>query len=137
MPGNRLALDTNVAIGLLNAAGETGVPTERHADWVLPVQVVGELRFGALKSNRTKENLARVNALVESCAVLDTTSTTAMAYAEVRRQLQRIGRPIPENDLWIAASCLEHGLPLATGDGHFDEVEGLERRPHQRPATGA
>lgn len=137
MPGSRLALDTNIAIGVLNAAGESGIPSEHHADWVLPVQVIGELRFGALKSNRTLENLAKVNALVESCAVLDTTSATAAAYAQVRRQLQRIGRPIPENDLWIAAACLEHGIPLATADGHFDEVEGLDRHPHQSPATGA
>jgi tRNA(fMet)-specific endonuclease VapC len=40
-------------------------------------------------------------------------------------QLKRHGKPIPENDLWIAAICVEHDLPLATVDSHFDYVEGL------------
>jgi tRNA(fMet)-specific endonuclease VapC len=35
------------------------------------------------------------------------------------------GRPIPENDIWIAASAMEHGLILATRDGHFNEVNDL------------
>jgi len=127
MTGNRLALDTNAAIAVLNAANRSSMPIQRHNTWVMPVQVVGELRFGALKSSRTQENLAKVNALVDSCSVLDTTTGTATAYAGVRQQLRRIGRPIPENDLWIAASCLEHRVPLATNDGHFDDVAGLER----------
>ncbi|HEY4572503.1 MAG TPA: PIN domain-containing protein [Thermoanaerobaculia bacterium] len=37
----------------------------------------------------------------------------------------RKGRPIPENDIWIAASARQHGLTLATRDGHFDDVDGL------------
>jgi len=133
MPGSKLALDTNAAIGVLNAAGQSGMATERDAAWALPVQVVGELRFGALKSSRTKENLAKIDALVGTCDVLNTTSATATTYADVRQQLRRLGRPIPENDLWIAALCLEHHLPLATNDRHFAAVIGLETRPIQTP----
>ncbi|HYX24501.1 MAG TPA: PIN domain-containing protein [Thermoanaerobaculia bacterium] len=39
--------------------------------------------------------------------------------------LRRKGRPIPENDLWIAASARRHGLTLASRDSHFEHVEGL------------
>ncbi|HEV8045487.1 MAG TPA: PIN domain-containing protein [Rubrobacter sp.] len=39
--------------------------------------------------------------------------------------MRRIGRPIPENDIWIAATALQHGLVLVTRDSHFEHVEGL------------
>lgn len=135
MTGNRLAIDTNVAIGVLNATSELGARGESGDDWALPVQVVGELRFGALNSARAEENLDKVEAFVERCSVLDATSSTAKVYADIRRKLHRSGRPIPENDLWIAAACLEHELPLATADRHFEDVEGLQRRSLQTPPT--
>lgn len=52
-------------------------------------------------------------------------ATTASVYAQIRMQLKQKGKPIPENDLWIAALCVEHGIPLATEDTHFSEVDGL------------
>ena len=53
---------------------------------------------------------------------------TAAVYARLRLGLKEKGKPIPENDLWIAALCVEHQVPLVTLDGHFDSVEELERR---------
>ncbi|PXF51207.1 MAG: hypothetical protein C4B55_02025 [Candidatus Methanophagaceae archaeon] len=44
----------------------------------------------------------------------------AVCYATVRLELKERGHPIPENDLWVAATCLELGLPLLTQDSHFD-----------------
>jgi tRNA(fMet)-specific endonuclease VapC len=40
--------------------------------------------------------------------------------------LKKIGRPIPENDIWIAATCLELDVPLLSRDGHFDNIRDLE-----------
>lgn len=57
--------------------------------------------------------------------MLGITGRNAGFYSDIRLQLKRDGKPIPENDLWIAAVCMEHNLPLATADGHFDFVEGL------------
>jgi tRNA(fMet)-specific endonuclease VapC len=97
----------------------------------LPVPVVGELRFGALNSGRPHDNIQRVEKFLAGCQVLDARTSTAEVYARVRLDLKRIGRPIPENDIWIAALCIEHDAPLATHDGHFDFVNGLKvvRRP--------
>jgi len=50
----------------------------------------------------------------------------AVCYATVRLELKERGHPIPENDIWVAATCLELGLPLLTQDGHFDYIYGLE-----------
>jgi predicted nucleic acid-binding protein len=51
----------------------------------------------------------------------------AHEIAEVKQGLRRRGRPIPINDVWIAASCMEHGALILTLDAHFDAVDGLRR----------
>jgi tRNA(fMet)-specific endonuclease VapC len=124
--GNEIALDTSVAVALLN--NSTG-----WAQWVktlgsvrLPVPVVGELRFGALNSQHATKNLRRVDKLVARCPILPIGEVTSQFYADVRFGLKRIGKPIPENDVWIAAICLEHRISLATNDGHFSAVDGLQ-----------
>ena len=50
---------------------------------------------------------------------------TARQYGRIKVELRRKGRPIPENDMWIAAVALQHGLTLATRDAHFDAIDGL------------
>lgn len=69
------------------------------------VPVIGERRYGALNSQRAEGNVARVEKLVVRCRVLEATNTTTVAYARLRLDLKRRGKPIPENDLWIAALC--------------------------------
>jgi len=53
-------------------------------------------------------------------------STTSRFYGEIKTWLRRKGRPLPENDIWIAASAMQHSLPLVTRDAHFEEIEHLE-----------
>jgi tRNA(fMet)-specific endonuclease VapC len=124
--GNSVALDTSVAIALL-AGQASALLAQPRNDIVLPAPVIGELRYGALNCRRAVDNLADVERLVSRCRVLDVTASTAATYAQLRLGLKQKGKPIPENDLWIAALCVEHGIPLATLDGHFDAVEGLGR----------
>ncbi len=126
MNGSRIALDTNEAIAVLSNAGDAGRWVVAFAVVHLPVPVVGELRFGALNSRRANENRERVETLVKRCRVLDVNVTTAEVYADVRLRLRRAGKPIPENDVWIAALCIQYNLPLATSDEHFAHVHGLE-----------
>ena len=123
--GAKISLDTNIAIAVLNNTGQAGEWIQGFAEVFLPVPVVGELRFGAINSGRPEKNLARSEAFVASCSVLDLRLSTSDTYSSVRLGLKRKGKPIPENDVWIAAVCIEHGLPLATSDGHFREVDGL------------
>lgn len=125
MNGVKIALDTNVAIAVLNNAQGAGDWVRRFQEIYLPVPVVGELIFGALNSQRPQENLTRVQQLITRCSVLDVKMSTAFVYAQARLHLKHKGKPIPENDLWIAALCLEHNIPLATEDAHFTEVQGL------------
>lgn len=109
--GERVALDTSVAIDVLAATADARLLTS-VSDHLLPAPVVGELRYGALNSRKALENLAKVDALVTRCVVLNVTVATAEVYARLRLALRQKGKPIPENDLWIAALCVEHRCRL-------------------------
>ena len=128
MSGSSVALDTSAAIATLSgqASDFLSRPVEQ---FLLPAPVVGELRYGAQNSRRVAENLASVERLVTRCQVLSITAETALVYATLRFSLKKKGKPIPENDLWIAAVCVEHSVPLAALDAHFDAVDELLREP--------
>jgi tRNA(fMet)-specific endonuclease VapC len=115
-----------VAIAVLGGRAGT-LASSQDFQFALPATVVGELRYGALNSRRSRENLALVERLTARCVILPVTESTADVYARIRVRLREQGKPIPENDLWIAAACIEHHLPLAALDSHFDAVEGLAR----------
>jgi tRNA(fMet)-specific endonuclease VapC len=124
MPGIFL-LDTTAAIALIGNEPLLLAILGGADRVVIPVAVVGELYYGALKSGRQAENLARVEALLAANIIVEATVDTAMHYGRIRQQLQAKGRPIPENDIWIAAAALQHGLAVITRDAHFAEVDGL------------
>jgi tRNA(fMet)-specific endonuclease VapC len=120
-----IALDTSVAIRFLN--GDVGV-TERVLvlpEIILPMVVVGELLFGAENSTRPLQNLPRYLDFIEACTVLPLGKETASVYAQTRLALKRKGRPIPMNDLWISAQCIENNWVLVTDDTDFNYVDGL------------
>jgi tRNA(fMet)-specific endonuclease VapC len=121
-------LDSNVIVaafeeepGVLERLGRT--PTGRL---FVPAVALGELYYGALKSRRTEANLRRLEGFAAASNVLGVDAAVARRYGEIRDALRRIGRPIPENDVWIAATALRHDLVLVTRDSHFEHVEGLE-----------
>jgi tRNA(fMet)-specific endonuclease VapC len=125
MSGVRVALDTNAAIGYLNGDPRITTRFQAISDPALSATVAGELLFGAANSARSAANLKRYGEFIGQCEVLDCNLETAMRYANLRLQLTRAGKPIPENDLWIAASCLQHSLTLVTNDAHFANCPGL------------
>lgn len=122
----RYLLDSNIVIALF--AGEMSVlESITEVDEIfIPSIVVGELYYGAQKSHRRESNIARIDDFVEASSVLDCDQETARRYGEVKQELQLKGRPIPENDIWIAAVAIQYGLALVTRDVHFQEVDMLE-----------
>ena len=106
----RYLLDTNIVIAMF--AGEAAIQERRqNADKVyLPSIVVGELCYGARKSSRPIENLTKVNRLTQRFPLISCDLETAQWYGIIKDQLRRKGRPIPNNDIWIAAIALQHGF---------------------------
>lgn len=89
--------------------------------------VLGELLAGFAAGTRESKNRSELAQFLNSprVGVYPVTADTADSYALVYASLRRKGQPIPSNDLWIAASALEHGAALLSLDAHFANVEGL------------
>jgi len=99
-----------------------------HAERIfLNSVVMGELLGGFAAGTREAKNRGELARFLESprVEVMAVTAQTADSYALVYSGLRRKGQPIPTNDLWIAASALEHGAALLTRDAHFGQIDGL------------
>ncbi|MBI3209987.1 MAG: type II toxin-antitoxin system VapC family toxin [Candidatus Solibacter usitatus] len=93
--------------------------------------VLGELYTGFRSGSHEPVNRGLLKRFLDkpSVKVLPVTGETALHYAEIDAYLRRKGRPIPRNDIWIAASAMEHGMQLLTKDSHFAEIPLLVSRP--------
>jgi tRNA(fMet)-specific endonuclease VapC len=128
VPGRAL-LDTSAAAAFLRG-DQVLMDRIAQLDAVYTsVVAVGELLYGARHSSRPEANLERVSSFVSAIVVLPCNDATAEVYARVKQNLRTKGRPIPDNDLWIASSAIQHGLTLIDRDAHFEQIEGLEREP--------
>lgn len=120
-------LDTNAYSDfMLGAADVTEVIAHADQLWLNSV-VLGELLGGFAAGSRQAKNRAELARFLDSprVDVLPITAATADCYALVYAGLRRKGQPIPTNDLWIAASAMEHSAALLTRDAHFAHVDGL------------
>jgi tRNA(fMet)-specific endonuclease VapC len=79
----------------------------------------------AMNSRSVEANLAKLERLRAECRLVPIDESVAHEYGRVRIGLKRRGRPIPENDIWIAATAIATTATVLTDDAHFDEVDGL------------
>jgi tRNA(fMet)-specific endonuclease VapC len=121
----RFLLDTNIIIGLLNRERSILDALANAAEVFVPVIAVGELYFGAARSGRPDANRAVLDQFTAGRVVLPCDLAVAREYGRLKGALKAQGTPLPENDMWIAASALRHGLTVASRDQHFREVAGL------------
>jgi tRNA(fMet)-specific endonuclease VapC len=121
----RYLLDSNIIIALFASENAVLDAVQEAEEVFIPSIVVGELYYGAQKSSKRQANVARVDSFVKVNVILDCNQETARWYGLIKQQLQVKGRPIPENDIWIAALALQHELTLVTRDSHFNEVSSL------------
>ena len=122
-----ILLDTNAYTAFMLGAAEV-VDVVAHADRLyLNSIVLGELLGGFAAGTREPTNRAELARFLASprVEVLPITADTADSYALIYAGLRRKGHPIPTNDLWIAASAMEHGAALLTRDAHFSHIDGL------------
>lgn len=124
---NRLVVDTNVLINILD---KNYVPPKSFSEYdqlCVPTVVLGEYRAGLSNTRRGQVMLAKLLEYLRKITVevLPVTERTAEMYAKIFQTLRAQGHPIPQNDMWIAASALENGADLATTDGHFHFIPML------------
>ncbi len=126
----RYLLDTNICIYIAK-----GRPLavrhrfEQHAiqELAMSTITVGELRFGAEKSQSRSRALATIDELVQMIPPRALPMAAAEHYGHIRATLQQLGQPIGNNDLWLAAHALAEGWTLVTNNAReFARVPGLQ-----------
>jgi tRNA(fMet)-specific endonuclease VapC len=123
-----LALDTNAAVDYIRENRRSPPQIDAAKRVVVPLTVIGELFFGASHSAQPDANCSIIESMLERWDALLPDVETARIYGEIRAAtFQKTGNlgASRVNDLWIAALCIQHRLPLLTNDGGFDRIQGL------------
>lgn len=125
----RVLIDTNAYAALLSGDERVAIELDRAEAVLLSPIVIGELLDGFIGGTRPAENRGTLDRFRSRPRTLlvPVTDATAEWFAQIKRSLRRKGRPVPIADVWIAASCMEHGARLLTFDRHFEEIDGLLR----------
>ena len=120
-------LDTNAYVGLKRGDDAVARIVRTSSELVISVVVIGELLFGFRNGSRFEHNADELEEFVGSprVRILPVTRTTADRFGRIAASLRRSGKPIPSNDIWIAAHTFESGGELVTFDRHFESVAGL------------
>ena len=122
-----MIVDTNALSAAADADPAVLAILARADQMAIPVIVLGEYRYGIGQSRKWASYESWLTDLLRDCLVLDVNEPTTQHYAEIVLELKRLGKPIPTNDLWIAALCRQHSLPLLSRNRHFDLVAGTKR----------
>jgi len=123
-----LILDTNALSAIADGQPDATKHFVQAREVAIPVIVLGEYRFGITHSRYQHKYEKWLNEMISNCRILEVNEETAVLYAALRVQLKTAGTPIPSNDVWVAALCRQHGLPLLSRDEHFKFVKGLRRQ---------
>lgn len=123
----KILLDTSAYSALMRGHAEV-VDRVRRAEGILLSTIVAcELLFGFRAGRRFDANQRQLRRFLDNpyVSVLSVSLVTADRFARIGAALRAKGRPIPSNDMWIAAHALESGAELLSADEHFEAVDGL------------
>ncbi len=120
----RVLVDTSAYSAFMRGHPELKLALQRAEEIYLSPIVLGELQSGFRRGGQQAQNEKGLEEFldaprVELIPILD---STAVRYAEILTYLRGAGTPLATNDVWIAASAMEHGLRVVTTDRHFREV---------------
>lgn len=123
----KILLDTTAYSALMRGHDEVADRVRRAERVVFSTVVAGELLLGFRLGTRLKRNMADLEAFLKNpyVSLVSVTLTTADRFARIAATLRSKGRPIPTNDIWIAAHAMETGADLLSFDAHFGAIDGL------------
>ncbi len=122
-------IDSDILVYSLNGNPTVNKNFLKYKDLPKAISVItyGELEYGALKSSKKIENLAKVKKIIELFPVLDVTPAVIETYALLRETLEKRGKPLDNFDLLIGATALVHGCKMVTHNvKHFARIPGLK-----------
>ena len=122
-----LLIDTNIYTHALKGDPQVVSVLQRTAMIAITSISLGELLSGFKGGNQEHKNRAELEEFLDAPRVrlYGVSENTAEFYADILNRLKEAGRPIPTNDIWIAAVAFEHGFKLYSKDHHFQYIQGL------------
>lgn len=119
----RILLDTSAYSAFMRGHSEIKCAIQEADEIHVNPIVLGELLAGFIKGHRAKnEKELRLFLSSPRVKILLMDEDTSERYAIILNALWKIGNPIPTNDIWIAASAMQHGLHLLTTDAHYQKI---------------
>jgi tRNA(fMet)-specific endonuclease VapC len=124
----KLALDTNAYRALDDGNEKLSSLIQSSPQIGLPIIVLGELYYGIFLGEKREKNSSNLNRFlnIPRVDILHVDEITSKLFGEIATELRRVGRPMQQDDMWIAALCKQYGYALATADKGFDTITGLE-----------
>ena len=131
----KVLLDTDAYSALKRGHPGVADVVRQSEEVLLSTVVAGELLYGFRNGNRFERNRSELDEFAASpfVTVVPVTMATADRFGRIATALKQAGRPIPTNDIWIAAKAMETGAELISFDRHYEWVDGLAwRAPESR-----
>ena len=124
---NKILIDTNIYSYAMRGNHEVINNLQQVTHIGISSISIGELLSGFKAGNKEAINRQELNIFLDSPRVVlyCIDEYTAEFYSAILNQLKKQGTPIPTNDIWIAATALQKGLPVYTFDQHFEHIAGL------------
>ena len=121
-------MDTNVCIRILRGREDAVKAfSENAGDAALPFMVLGELYYGAARSDDPTFGKQLVDKFAKALPVVESSNAIMARFGVEKARLAAAGTPVEDADVLIAATALEYGTQIATGNlRHFSRFEGLE-----------
>lgn len=127
MNGNYL-IDTNILIDFLRGKNEELLTKLSKNKCFVSIITVGELYYAAENSTNPKKHFKLLEAFLLNFIIIDIGNNIAKHFASIKISLKVKGKPIPENDIWIAATALSHDITLITNDNHFLNIGQIKTK---------
>ncbi len=127
----RILLDSNAYSHVAAGRAEVAEIVWRAEEVLVSAIVLGELLYGFRAGSQFDQNIAKLRSFLNRSYVslVDVGAATAEHYGIIAAAQRAKGRPIPTNDIWIAAHAMETGADLVSADGHFAHVDGIAWLP--------
>jgi tRNA(fMet)-specific endonuclease VapC len=124
----KVLIDTNCYSALMRGDEEVAQFLDDAEIVYLSTIVAGELMAGFKGGSMERQNRLDLKEFIQKggkTIIAKVGMETAERFALVKDALKHKGKPIPVNDIWIAAQCMETGAILLSRDQHFNAIEGL------------
>lgn len=126
-----IALDTNTYAAFLKADSRVVEHIKSADEIIIPFVVIGELYYGFYRGTKAADNISILDKFLKSPRVMivHTNDAISLTFGEIATELANVGKPMQQNDIWIAAVCKQNNCSLLSYDQGFKNIIGLKLLP--------